>query len=72
MVHTGLRDDSDHTQVNPLPEENIFWHDVRLHFSFHFNVEYLNRFVGVTPQRQHLDNTFVYVFVCLFVCLFVV
>ena len=39
MVDTGFSDDSNGVEIDPFPKDHLFWIVVRLHFTFHFQVE---------------------------------
>ncbi len=46
VIHRGLGDQCDGVDGDPLPENDIVGHGVRLHLAFHLDVENLQGFLG--------------------------
>ena len=52
VVDRGLRHQGDHVLRDPLPEDDVIRHRVRLHLGLHLNVEDLQRLLGL--EGDHL------------------
>lgn len=51
MIDAVLSNKSQSIYWNPLPEQNVFRHNVSLHLTFHFDVENLKRFLSWKHRR---------------------
>ena len=54
VVDRGLRHQGDHVLRDPLPEDDVVRHRVRLHLGLHLNVEDLQRLLGL--EGDHLTG----------------